>query len=202
MAKYKDRKSENVNKWEGPEKPDEEKKEKYNKDLLLAFRVCNYKRQEGENINDFLNNKIKAVNKAFIESAESNIEQRKKIDRNLEMSEDLKAMFETRQRLKEEGNFSRCKIMTQRIRRAIRKERLENNIRHLEEELWYDIKKAKRGFVPNHTKLAKESKVIRSVERPEVLADYFENIQWAIDNEREQRVNSYRFFSECADIDV
>ena len=29
-------------------------------------------------------------------------------------------------------------------------------IKHVEEELWYDIKKAKTGFVPNHTKLFKE----------------------------------------------
>ena len=53
-------------------------------------------------------------------------------------------------------------------------------IKNLEECLWYDIKKAKTGFVPNHVKLRKEDgKIARSDERPEVLADYYDHKQWA-----------------------
>ena len=45
----------------------------------------------------------------------------------------------------------------------------------MEEELWYDIKKAKTGVVPNHTKLSnEEGEVITSEERPDRLADHFE----------------------------
>ena len=57
-------------------------------------------------------------------------------------------------------------------------------IKHFEEELWYDINKAKIGFVPNHTKLIKEDgKIANSKERPDCLADYFEKKQWGINHD-------------------
>ena len=43
--------------------------------------------------------------------------------------------------------------MTKEIRKRVRKDRLDFRIKNLEEELWYDIKKAKSGFIPTHTKL-------------------------------------------------
>ncbi len=53
----------------------------------------------------------------------------------------------------------------------------ESNRQHLEEQLWYDIKKAKLGFIPSHTKLCdKQGNPIESRYRPDQLADYFEKI--------------------------
>ena len=41
--------------------------------------------------------------------------------------------------------------------------------------------------MPSHTKLLnKENKPCTSDERPEILADYYENKQWAIDNTRDR----------------
>ena len=52
-------------------------------------------------------------------------------------------MFNKRQNLKNEGNYEEAKKLTGKIRRKLKNEKLENNIKHLEEELWFDIKKAK-----------------------------------------------------------
>ena len=69
----------------------------------------------------------------------------------------------------------------------------------MEEELWFDIKKAKTGFVPNHTKLADDGgKVITSEGRPDRLADYFEKKQWAIDDDRDKETQTGRLFQEEA----
>ena len=109
------------------------------------------------NDNTALNIKIKSLNEALTEAAETNLERHKHLERDFIYSEDLEEMFKTRQRLKEEGEHDRVKQMTAMIRRRIKKERLDTKIKHLEEELWFDIKKAKRGFVPNHSKLANNS---------------------------------------------
>ena len=102
-----------------------------------------------------------------------------------DLSDDLKAMFETRQRLKDEEKWSRAKAMTRKIRKQLQKERLDNDIKHLEEELWFDIKKAKTQFMPTHMKLTNEKgDIIKSNERPDRLADHFEHKQWAIDDNR------------------
>ena len=57
-------------------------------------------------------------------------------------------------------------------------------MKDLEDNLWFDIKKAKASFVPSHTKLLDEKgEPIKSCDRPYILADHFEKKQWAI-NER------------------
>ena len=49
----------------------------------------------------------------------------------------------------------------------------------LKEKLWYDMKKIKKGFQPNNTKIRdKEGKPVPSTKKAETLADYFEKIQW------------------------
>ena len=54
-------------------------------------------------------------------------------------------------------------------------DRTNFKIKNLEEELWYDIKKAKRGSVPSHAKVADaDGNVAKSKERHEILADHFE----------------------------
>ena len=68
----------------------------------------------------------------------------------------------------------------------------------MEEELWYDIKKAKTGFIPNHTKLSNErGEVITSEERPDRLADNFEHKQWAIDDDRCKNVRTRKIYAEA-----
>ena len=75
--------------------------------------------------------------------------------------------------------------MTKTIRRQVEIEKNYYRIKHFEEELWYDMKRANMGFVPNHTKLIKEDgKVANSKERPDCLADYFEKKQWGIDHKK------------------
>ena len=61
--------------------------------------------------------------------------------------EELKEMSATRQRLKEEGTWILTKTMTNRIRRQLKKEKLEDTIKYFEEELWFDVKQAKSSYL-------------------------------------------------------
>ena len=80
-----------------------------------------------------------------------------------------------------------------KVRKQIRKDRLDNTIKDLEDQLWHDIKKAKAAFVPSHTKLLNsEGKPCTSNERPNILADYYEHTQWAIDHEREKETPTHK----------
>ena len=93
--------------------------------------------------------------------------------------------------MKSEGKYDLAKKTIRKIRNQIRKDRLDNTIKDLEDQLWHDIKKAKSAFVPSHTKLLnKEGIPCTSNERPDILADYFEHTQWAIDHEREKETPS------------
>ena len=50
-------------------------------------------------------------------------------------------------------------------------------------------------IVPSHTKLLnKDQKPCISDERPEILADYYEHTQWAIDNHRDKTNHRYGGF--------
>ena len=81
--------------------------------------------------------------------------------------------------MKEEDNWEQVKILNKEIKKQVRIDKKNKRIRHLEEELWYDIKKAKTGYLLRHTKLKKEDgEVAKSTERAAVLADFFEAKQW------------------------
>ena len=68
------------------------------------------------------------------------------------------------------------KLHTNKIRRLLKKERLNRNINDLEKELWYDIQKAKSNFMPSHTKLKKtDGSICTCNERQQILADPFEH---------------------------
>ena len=108
-------------------------------------------------------------------------------------------MFVDEQSERELGNWDRVKGLTRKIRRQIQWEKQQSRIKHLEEELWFDVKKAKTGFVPDHSKLAGEDgKVLTSDKRPDRLADYFEKVQWAINDERDKEVKTNKLFREGA----
>ena len=133
--------------------------------------------QEGTE-HEKLNKKVFALSNALRDSAEENLMKREaKISQN-DRSDDLNALFETRRRLKEEGEYDIAKSITRQIRKQIRKENLDRTINDLEDHLWYDSKKAKASFVPSHTKLLDEKgEPIKSCDRPNILADHFEKKQ-------------------------
>ncbi len=81
------------------------------------------------------------INKSIAEAADDDFEKHKKIERNFTMSDGVKDIFETRQRLTNEGDRNRAKGMTSKIRRKLAKEKEENTLKHFEEEPWYDVKK-------------------------------------------------------------
>ena len=148
-----------------------------------------------------LNQKVSAFSNALRASAEKHLAKKEvKINQN-ERSEDLKALFETRQRLKEEGAYDRAQKMTNQIRKQIRKETLDKTIKNLEDNLWYDIKKAKASYMPSHTKLLNEKgEPTTSNERPNILADHFEKKQWAINNDRDRETYMHKIFEQEASV--
>ena len=119
------------------------------------------------------------------EVAEKHITKKQAIKREFEISEETKKLIEERDELKSQSRGTDVKGKLTRT--SIRDDRTKALIQNLEECLWHDIKRAKTGFVPNHVKLKKPSGAT-SEERPEVLADYFEQKQWEIEENREKRV--------------
>ena len=96
-------------------------------------------------------------------------------------------MSKARQLQKNAGIYVEAKRTTYKIKRRIQKEKQDANIREPEDNLWHDVKKAKTTFVPSHTKLKrKDGTDCESRERPNILADYFEQEQWAINHDREK----------------
>ncbi len=47
--------------------------------------------------------------------------------------------------------------------------------------MWYDVKRAKTGYLPAQTRLFKtDGKVANTAEIPNLLADYFEKRLWGV----------------------
>ena len=127
--------------------------------------------------------------------------QKQELNRASVASSNTEELFKTRQCLRELGEWDAVRDITKEIKRSIRKDRLNHLLRNLEEELWHDIKKARRGFTPKHTKLCDDSgSPITSRDRPNVLADYFENKQWFIDPDRHLPPRKQKIFSAQSDI--
>ena len=199
-----------ANKWKGAEKPSEEQRDAFNDSFRKGWeektrsrneerRALTEEQKEKETEKEKIGGKTRDLFESLKEAAEEHIQRRVKLDRTFNMSEETKGLWKERQEQKQLGNWDRAKGITRKIRRQMIKEKRENTKRHMEEELWYDIKKAKTGFMPNHTKLSNEKgEVITSDQRPDVLADYFEKVQWAIDEGREKEVRKERITSEEA----
>lgn len=94
-------------------------------------------------------------------------------------SERINNLYKEKQKAKDNQEQSKVKGITKAIRRQYARERADLRIKHLEEKIWFDVKRAKTGFVPTHTKLKHEDgKIATSAERPEVLADFDEKKLW------------------------
>jgi hypothetical protein len=65
-------------------------------------------------------------------------------------SPELESLFTQRQIAKNEGWYELTKTYTQKVRRLLKKKRLDENIQDLEKGLWYDIKKQNPNFY-HHT---------------------------------------------------
>ena len=82
------------------------------------------------------------------------------------------------------------------------KEELDSKIIHLEQELWFDVKKAKTAFVPKHTKMTdRDGKILTSDMRPDRFADHFEKVQWAINADRNTTTRTTKLFGQEANIE-
>ena len=119
--------------------------------------------------------KIEQLTSAMKTAAFIHLRPKNELKRNFEPSKDTLELFEKRQTEKEGENWEEVKQLNKQIKKSIRADKRNTRIKYLEEELWYDLKKAKMGYLPKHTKLTKPNgEVAKSTERAEVLADFFE----------------------------
>ena len=154
--------------------------------------------------------KIDALTTAMKAAAEKNMLPKKEYIRKFEPTQETLELFDKRQIEKENENWEQVKILNKEIKKQVRNDKKNKRIRHLEEELWYDIKKAKTGYLLRHTKLKKEDgEVAKSTERAAVSADFFEAKQWGHGShkaniEREQPHTEERdvIFEHTSDIKV
>ena len=134
-----------------------------------------------------LNAKVQAFQQSILAAAELYVDRRPRDENGQKRSPELDSLFNRRQIAKDEGWYDLKKAYTHKIRRLLKKERLDQNIKDLEKGLWYDIQKTKSNFLPSHTKLRRaDGTVCASNERPDIFADHFERKQWGIDENRER----------------
>jgi len=181
--------------WKNPQKPDTiEEVNDFYKEVMTEFGPTTPE-------NDSLNQKVERLNHAFRKVATQQISKKQAIKREFNISDHTKSLIEIRQQARDRCDWNQVKIHTKQIRKSIRKDRTDLLVQNLEECLWYDIKKAKTGFVPNHVKLRKtDNTIARSNERPEVLADHYEKKQWGIDEDRPREFKTAKIFDYCSDI--
>ena len=85
-----------------------------------------------------------------------------------------------RQTMRDRGHWETEKQLNKKIKKSVQKDKRAHIIANLEQEEWNDVKLQRKGFVPRFTRLKnKDGNVAPSSERPHLLADYFEQKQWA-----------------------
>ena len=180
LAKHRGRPPDKFNEWKSPIKPTEENRVKFNEDLKSNYKEWANATESVDK--EELDQKVNAFQFAIVEAAKANIEKKPSKPENTNRSPELENLFSARKQCRNYGNYEEAKKITYKIRKQIRKDRLDGTIKDLEDNLWHDIKETKRAFVPSHTKLLnKEGQPCTSNECPNILADYYENTQWAID---------------------
>ena len=97
------------------------------------------------------------------------VDKRPRHEKEHKRSPELESLFKQRQIAQDEGRYELTKPYTPKIRRLLKKERLDKNIQDLEKGLWYDIKKAMSNFLPSHAKLKRaDGTICTSNERPDI----------------------------------
>ena len=110
------------------------------------------------------------LNESFRKVASLAISKKQAIKREFDISPHSQQLIDNRQSARDQHQWSNVTQLTKDIRKSIRKDRADALIANLEECLWYDLKKAKAGYLPTHTKLRKnDGNVANSQERPEAL---------------------------------
>ncbi|MCS5642106.1 MAG: reverse transcriptase family protein, partial [Dehalococcoidia bacterium] len=151
---------------------------------------------------DFIKNSIhEAKEKAF-----------KKVDQQINkpyITEATMQLRRDRQAARDKQDGETEKLLHKKVRNAVRADKRKYWAELLNNEDWKEVKQTKKGFMPKYTRLKHENGVVAtSEERPDILADYFEKVQWGKvkscdtrrlhDNVKEFRTN--KLFEETADI--
>ena len=143
-----------------------------------------------------IQDKCLRINDALIHAAKKHLSPGTTILRSFQTSEETNKLMQRRQEAHENHDAQTVDKMNFQIKKAIRDDRKQYRMDNMAQKLWTDIKAEKKGYMPVHTKLKdSEGNIVSSKQRPEVLADHFEKVQWSYDqtnapgknnNERQQ----------------
>jgi hypothetical protein len=81
---------------------------------------------------------------------------------------------------RDEKDGSKERTLQEKIENAVEQNKRDFWAQQLEKDNWNEVKSTKKGFIPKHTRIKHlDGRVARSDERPDILADHFEQVQWA-----------------------
>jgi hypothetical protein len=118
-------------------------------------------------------------------------------------------LIEQRQKAREEKDGLAERLLNRRIRYSTKKDKRLYWKEQLEKEEWAEIKSTKKGFMPKHTRIKHpDGTVAESSQRPDLMADHFENKQWGMvvtaetkeEFKKESRYRTNLLFDEKAPI--
>ena len=92
-----------------------------------------------------INDQVEALNNAFRQAASYKISKQTITNRQFEMSDNTKNLLERRQVARDRYKWTEAKELTKQIRKSVRNDKTEGLLKNLEECLWEDIKKLKKG---------------------------------------------------------
>ena len=134
------------------------------------------------------NEAVRKMQSYITEARDNTFRKRKKEKEKPWMTDETMELISQRQKARNEFRGKDESELNRTIKKAIQKDKNNFWAKQLEQAEWAEVKNTKKGFVPKHTKIKhKDGTVASSEARPEVLADYFEEVQWGNKKNAEKR---------------
>ena len=127
---------------------------------------------------------------AFLEAAKEHLITPKQEEQTFHATEEMTKFYADRQEAYTQQDHDTIDILNKKIKQATYDNNKQRKITSLQKQKWIDIKNTKKAHMPKFTKLKNtEGKLVTSKERPQVLADYFEKIQWNYEQHKLEHQN-------------
>ena len=96
-----------------------------------------------------------------------------------------------RREARDNVNGEKEKELHENVRNSVKNDKRKYWASLLDWEEWKEVKYTKAGFTAKYTRIRhKNGVVVTSEERPDILADYFENVQWGNTTPPEKKSNT------------
>ena len=167
-----------------------------NKDRpTLGTKFCDPSKEEKEHFNNIfkgemtgkLKNKgeheteegVKLLQQSILKAREQAFKKKNQAINKSNISEHTMQLREERQKARNNYDGEKERELHRKVKNSVKKDKRKYWVDRLEKEDWLEIKQTKKGSMPKYTRLKhKDGTIATSAERPDLLADYFEKIQW------------------------